>query len=85
MMSEVINNLRIEMFDKSKKHLKDTGWSYWKHLRHSFKQSNRLIAVAIKSYIHGFIPCLFISDGPKTIVKIYNEIKRFKHHKKDLL
>ena len=84
-MLEDINNSRTGMFDKSKKHLQDTGWSYWRHLRHSFKQSNRLIAAAIKSYIHGIFPCWFISDGPKTVVKIYNEIKRFKHHKRDLL
>lgn len=72
------------MIKESKKHLEDTGWSYWYHLKHSFTQSNRLVKAALKSYIHGIFPCLFISDGPKTIVKIYNEIKRFKHHKKDL-
>jgi hypothetical protein len=68
------------MIKSSIKHLKDTGWGYWKHLRHSFMQSNRLIVVVLKSYVHGIIPSLFISDGPKTIVKIYREIRRLKHH-----
>jgi len=68
------------MLEKSKKHLNDTGWSYWKHLRHSFMQSNRLITTAFKSYIHGIIPSIWIADGPKMIVKIYKEVKRLKHH-----
>jgi hypothetical protein len=68
------------MFEKSKKHLADTGWSYSKHLRHSFKQSNRLIVTALKSYIHGIFPAVYVSDGPKMIVKIYREIKRLTHH-----
>jgi len=68
------------MLNKSKRHLEETKWSYFYHLKHSFKQSNRLIVAAIKSYIHGIFPCWYISDGPKTVVKIYNEIKRMKHH-----
>jgi len=68
------------MFERSKEHLKDTGWGYWKHLRHSFMQSNRLIITALKSYIHGIFPSIFVADGPKMIVKIYKEIKRLKHH-----
>jgi len=69
------------MIKDSKDHLEETGWSYWFHLKHSFKQSNRLLKAAIKSYIHGIIPAVYISDGPKTVVKIYNEIKRFRHHR----
>lgn len=68
------------MFKKSKNHLKATGWSYSYHMKHSIKQSNRLIIIAIKSYIHAFIPSVFINDGPKMIVKIYREIKRLAHH-----
>lgn len=70
------------MFKKSKEHLEETGWGYWKHLRHAFMQSNRLIITAIKSYIHGIFPAVFIADGPKMIVKIYREVKRLKHHDK---
>lgn len=52
---------------------------YWPHLTHAFHQSNRLIAVAIKSYIHGIFPLWFKADGPKTIIRIYHEIRRIKH------
>ncbi len=68
------------MIKKSKEHLAETGWSYSKHLRHSFMQSNRLVVTAFKSYIHGIIPAVWIADGPKMIVKIYREVRRLKHH-----
>jgi hypothetical protein len=67
------------MFKESKEHLKETGWSYWQHLRHSVKQSNRLIATAIKSYIHGIFPCWYKSDGPITIIKMYHTIMKIHH------
>lgn len=67
------------MFKKSKQHLRETGWSYWYHLSHSIKQSNRLIVTAIKSYIHGIFPCWFKADGPKTVIRMYHEIKRIHH------
>jgi len=70
------------MIKDSKDHLKETEWSYWFHLRHSFKQSNRLIATAIKSYIHGIIPALYKSDGPLFIYKTYKEIRKIHHIQK---
>lgn len=73
-------NMFTSLCKKSKRHLNDTGWGYWKHLRHAFKQSNRLIIAALKSYVHGILPSVWIADGPKTIVKIYREVKRLKHH-----
>lgn len=70
------------MLSKSKEHLEETQWSYWKHLRHSFKQSNRLISIAFKSYIHGIVPAWYKSDGPVTIYKMYREIQKIHHIKK---
>lgn len=67
------------MFNKSKEHLKETQWSYWKHLCHSFKQSNKLISVAFKSYIHGIVPAWYKSDGPVTIIKMYHQIMKIQH------
>jgi Leu/Phe-tRNA-protein transferase len=66
----------------AQKHLQKTEWSYWYHLKHSFKQSNRLIATAVRSYIHGIFPWWHQDDGPITIFKMYREIKRIKHIKK---
>lgn len=67
------------MFKKSKEHLEETEWGYWKHLSHSVKQSNRLIITAIKSYIHGLVPAWYKADGPITIFKMYHQIKRIHH------
>jgi hypothetical protein len=64
------------------KHLEESKMGYWKHLTHSVKQSNRLIVIATKSYIHGVLPWFFVSDGPLGIYRIYKEIKRMHHVQK---
>lgn len=69
-------------YRESKEHLNETEWSYLYHLRHSIKQSNRLIFLAIKSYLHGFFPWMFKSDGPVTIYKMYREISKIHHVQK---
>lgn len=69
------------MFKKIKEHLEETEWSYLQHLAHSIKQSNRLIVVAVKSYIHGIFPLWYKADGPITIFKMYHEIKKIRHIK----
>ena len=63
----------------AKEHFKESGMGYWAHLMHSIKQSNRLIVLAVKSYIHGFLPWLFASSGPIGIYRIYKEIKHLHH------
>jgi hypothetical protein len=70
------------MFEESKEHLKETEWSYWYHLRHSFKQSNRLLIIALKSYLHGLFPWMYKSDGPVAIYKMYREISKIHHIQK---
>jgi hypothetical protein len=66
----------------SKEHLAETNWTYKQHLDHSFMQSNRLIKMAIKSYLHGIFPWLYKGDGPIGIYKIYREIKKIQHVQK---
>ena len=63
----------------SKAHLDEANMAYWPHLTHAFHQSNRLIVVAIKSYVHGVFPLWFKADGPKTIIRMYHEIRRIHH------
>ena len=63
----------------AREHFKESGMGYWAHLGHSIKQSNRLIVIAIKSYIHGILPWFFASDGPLGVYHIYKEIKRMHH------
>lgn len=62
-----------------KEHLDESQMSYYKHLRHSVKQSNRLIVIAIKSYIHGLLPWFFVASGPLGIYRIYKEIRQLHH------
>jgi hypothetical protein len=65
-----------------KAHLVESRMPYLKHLAHSIKQSNRLIVIAIKSYIHGVAPWLFANSGPLGVYKIYKEIKQMHHVQK---
>ena len=64
------------------KHLQDSQMGYWDHMAHSFKQSNRLISIAVKSYIHGVFPWFFASGGPLGVYKIYKEIRQVRHIRK---
>lgn len=60
-------------------HLEESGMTYWRHLRHSVRQSNRLIVIALKSYVHGVLPWFFAADGPLGVYRIYREIRRMHH------
>jgi hypothetical protein len=60
-------------------HLEESEMSYWTHLGHSVKQSNRLIVIALKSYVHGVLPWFYASDGPLGVYRIYREIRRMHH------
>ena len=66
----------------AQEHLIESRMNYWVHLKHSIKQSNRLIVIAIKSYVHGLLPWFFANDGPLGIYRIYKEIKRMHHVQK---
>ena len=69
------------MLNQIKEHLKESEKTYWDHLRHAFRQSNRMIVGAIKSYIHGVFPNVYKAAGPLTIFKIYREIRKIRHIK----
>jgi len=68
----------------AKQHLQDSNMGYWAHLAHSFRQSNRLVVIAVKSYIHGVFPWFFASEGPVGVFKIYREIRQQRHIRKIL-
>ncbi len=70
------------MLKDIKDHLEESEKSYWDHLTHAFKQSNRMIVGAIKSYIHGIFPNVYKADGPLTIFKIYRDIRKIRHIRK---
>lgn len=63
-------------------HLRESGMDYRSHLQHSIKQSNRLISIALKSYIHGLLPWVYANDGPLGVYKIYREIRKMHHVQK---
>jgi hypothetical protein len=68
----------------TQEHLQESQMGYWTHLAHSFKQSNRLVSIAVKSYIHGIFPQFFANRGPVGVYKIYREIRQMRHVKKIL-
>ena len=64
-------------------HLRDeTGWTYRYHLWHSIINSSRLIKIAFKSVVHGFLPFLWKADAPKGVIKMYHEIMKIEHIRK---
>lgn len=60
----------------------ETGWSYWFHLFHSFKNSFRLINIAFKSVVHGIFPNVWKAEAPKEVIKMYHEIMKIEHIRK---
>jgi hypothetical protein len=72
------------MIKSAQQHLQNSDMGYWTHLVHSVKQSNRLIVIAVKSYVHGFFPWFFANSGPIGVFKIYKEIRQIHHIKKIL-
>ena len=64
-------------------HLKvETGWSYQYHLWHSIVNSTKLIKIAFKSIVHGFLPFMWKADAPKEVIKLYHEIMKIEHIRK---
>lgn len=70
------------MLKKIKDHLTESDMTYIQHLLHSIKQSNRLLNIAFKSYVHGIFPWVWNSAGPLGVYRIYKEIKRMHHIQK---
>jgi len=68
----------------AQEHLQQSEMGYWTHLVHSFRQSNRLIVIAVKSYVHGVFPWFYASEGPVGVFKIYKEIRQQRHIRKIL-
>ena len=65
--------------NKIKQHLEESGMNYIQHFLHSAKQSNRLIIIAVKSYLHGIFPWIFKTAGPLGVYKIYKEVRNLHH------
>ena len=68
---------------ESRYHLEvETGWTYWYHLRHSIKNSIKLIKISFKSVVHGLLPFMWKSDAPKEVITLYHEIMKIQHIQK---
>ena len=52
---------------------------YFYHMNHASLYGFRLIWAGVKSIIHGIFPVVWKYDGPKTIIKIYSELRKQKH------
>jgi hypothetical protein len=60
-------------------HLKDANWTYWEHLSHALIQSRRLTVMMFKGLVHGFIPWLWTGYAPVEIYRMYKEMKKLRH------
>ena len=60
----------------------ETGWGYWYHLWHSIKNSGILVGIALKSLVHGVCPWIWKADAPLAVIKLYHQIMRIEHIRK---
>jgi len=58
------------MFD----HLKETGLSYFSHMKQAMGYSIRLLACSIKVFAHAFLPDMFTKDASNEIDKLHKEM-----------
>ena len=68
------------MINHIKEHLKNSNnMTYFYHMRHACGYGFRLIAVGLKSIVHGIFPVVWKYEGPRDIIKMYFELRRQKH------
>ena len=58
------------MFD----HLKETGLSYFTHMKQAMGYSIRLQTCAIKVFTHAFLPDVFTKDASNEIDRLHKEM-----------
>ena len=58
------------MFD----HLKETGLSYFTHMKQALGYFVRLQVCAIKVFAHAFLPDVFTKDASEEICRLHEEI-----------
>lgn len=76
---------QYSFLEKSKKHLSDSNMTYQYHLKHSFSNGNRLLLLALSSYLHAFIPWKLKQHAARGIIKMYEDMKRWPHLRKAML
>ena len=70
------------MLDTAKTHLKQSKMGYWFHLRHSLYNGWRCLLIFFSSVIHAFFPMVLKQHAARSVVKIYNEMKKHAHLRK---
>ena len=66
------------MFYSSKKHLKETNKSYFKHMFFALEISIKLILAGITAFVHSLIPGFFKKNASTIIINLSEKIKRRK-------
>jgi len=70
------------MFKTAKDHLQNSRMKYLPHLTHSLYNGWRCFLIFVSSIIHAFFPMILKQHAARSIVKIYNEMKRHAHLRK---
>ncbi len=70
------------MIKNMKDHLKNSSMTYTYHMLHACHYGFRLLWAGFKSIIHGIFPLVWKYDGPRSIIKMYRELRRHKHIRK---
>jgi hypothetical protein len=79
----VVLEAQMNWLKSARHHLDvETGWGYWYHLWHSIKNTCTLLVIAFKSLVHGLLPWVWKADSPKAVIKLYHQIMRIDHIRK---
>lgn len=70
---------QYNIWQKSKKHLKDSSMSYWYHFWHSVSNGNKLFYYALSSYAHAILPGKLKQHAARGIISMYEDMKAWPH------
>ncbi len=76
---------QYSFFEKSNKHLDDSNMSYGYHLTHSVVNGNKLLLLALSSYIHALLPWKLKQHAARGVIKMYEDMKIWPHLRRAML
>jgi len=70
---------KYNILQKSSKHLKDSNMGYWYHFWHSVNNGNKLLILAISSYLHAILPGKLKQHAARGVISMYEDMKKWPH------
>ena len=70
------------MLKTAKEHLKNSRMTYLLHLTHSLHNGWKCLLIFFSSVIHAFFPMFLKQHAARSVVEIYNDMKKHAHLRK---